>query len=48
MKNFQTSISQVYQKILIPYFYHKYLRTHAIRKNRAWFLVFFDGILEPN
>jgi hypothetical protein len=30
MKNFQTSISQVYQKILFPYFYHKYLRTYAI------------------
>ncbi len=29
MKNFQTSISQVYQKILFPYFYHKYLRTHT-------------------
>ncbi len=31
MKNFQTSISQIYQKILFPYFYHKYLSIHAIR-----------------
>jgi hypothetical protein len=45
MKSFQTSISQIYQKILFPYFYHKYLGTHASTTYRGLLRNFFKKII---